>query len=288
MAVKLVTDSTADIDRKTRKELDITIIPLTIHFPDQSFVDGEVPLDLFYSKLEQSPVIPTSSQPSAGDIQVVFEHLVSEGHDILAIFLSSGISGTYDSALKARERVLAQHPQANIEVIDSLNTVMALGYPVIEMAKEALAGKPFNQIVDSAKELLRRVHFYFIPHSLEHLRKGGRIGSAAALIGSILDLKPVLYYDDTGITAVARKVRSMRGAIEHMIGIMENDYKAQGLEAVIVQHINNPALADDVAEMIQTRFGIKPPIVPVGPIVGLHAGPGTIGIAYCLTKQPAR
>ncbi|NMA54381.1 MAG: DegV family protein [Firmicutes bacterium] len=283
MAVKLVTDSTSDIDRQTQRKLGITVIPLTIHFPDESFIDGEVPLDHFYAKLEASPVIPTSSQPSAGDIQVVFERLVAKGHHILAIFLSSKISGTYESALTARQMVLEKYPQAKIEVLDSLNTVMALGYPVIETAKAALAGTSLSELTEQATCLLNRIRFYFIPHSLEHLRKGGRIGSAAALIGSVLDLKPVLYYAD-GLTAVAKKVRSMRGAIQHMLGIMEADYKAHGLEAVIVQHINNRPKAEKVAQFIRDKYTLTPPIVPVGPIVGLHAGPGTIGIAYCLAR----
>lgn len=284
MAVKIVTDSTSDIDKKTKLELDIAIIPLTVHFPDESFVDDDIPLDRFYSKLESSPVIPTSSQPSSGDIKLVFEGLVKEGHDVLAIFLSSKISGTYENALIAKDMVLEKYPDANIEIIDSLNTVMALGYQVIRTAQEAKAGKSFRQVTDLANELLKRIRFYFVPESLEHLRKGGRIGSAAALIGSILDLKPVLYYAD-GLTAVAKKVRSMRGAIKHMIAIMEADYKAHGLEAVIVQHINNLPRAKEVAETIKERYNLTSPIVPVGPIVGLHAGPGTIGIAYCLAAQ---
>ncbi|MGI6129247.1 MAG: DegV family protein [bacterium] len=284
MAVKIVTDSTSDIDEQTKQQLDITIIPLTIHFPDESFVEGEVPLDYFYSKLESSPVIPTSSQPSSGDIQVVFERLIKAGHDILAIFLSSKISGTYENALIAKEMVLEKYPQAKIEIIDSLNTVTALGYPVIETAKEAQAGKSLSVLTESAKKLLERVRFYFVPNSLEHLRKGGRIGSAAALIGSILDLKPVLYYAE-GLTAVAKKVRSMRGAIKHMIELMEADYKAHGLQAVIVQHINNLPKAEEVAQTIHEKYNITPLVVPVGPVVGLHAGPGTIGLMYCLAKK---
>ncbi|MGI6597088.1 MAG: DegV family protein [bacterium] len=284
MAVKLVTDSTSDIHRQTQRELDITVIPLTVHFPDESFVEGEVPLDYFYDKLDRSPVIPTSSQPSQGEIQAVFGRLLAAGHDILAIFLSSRISGTYETALGAKEAILKECPEAKIEIIDSLNTAMALGYPVIEAAKEAQTGKSLAEITKLARQSVERMRFYFIPATLEYLRKGGRIGSAAALVGSILDLKPILYYAN-GLTAVAKKVRSMRAAVQHMLGILEADSKAHGLQAVIVQHINNLNQAKEVAQTILDRYGLAAPIVAVGPVVGLHVGSGTIGIIYCLARN---
>ncbi len=169
-------------------------------------MEGHISLEYFYSKLEKSPPVipPTSSQPSSGDIQVVFERLIAQGHDIIAIFLSSKISGTYENALSARETILKQYPDAKIEIIDSLNTAMALGYPVIEIAREAQAGRPFEELTQYARQLIDRMRFYFVPATLEYLRKGGRIGSAAALVGSILDLKPVLYYAN-GLTAVAKR-----------------------------------------------------------------------------------
>ncbi|HHV08466.1 MAG TPA: DegV family protein [Firmicutes bacterium] len=284
MAIKIVTDSTSDIDREIQQKLDITIIPLTVHFPDESFVEGHISLEYFYSKLEKSPVIPTSSQPSSGDIQVVFERLIAQGHDIIAIFLSSKISGTYENALSARETILKQYPDAKIEIIDSLNTAMALGYPVIEIAREAQAGRPFEELTQYARQLIDRMRFYFVPATLEYLRKGGRIGSAAALVGSILDLKPVLYYAN-GLTAVAKKVRSMRGAVKHMLRILEADCQKHGLQAVIVQHINSLSKAKELAQTIKDKYNMAVSIVAVGPVVGLHVGPGTLGIMYCLARS---
>lgn len=284
MAVKIVTDSTSDIDSRTQQELDITIIPLTVHFPDESLEEGAVPLDYFYAKLDESPVIPTSSQPSQGEIQAVFERLITEGHDILAIFLSSKISGTYQTSLSAKEAILKKYPEAKIEIIDSLNTAMALGYPVIEAAKKAQVESSLAEITAFAQQIIEQMRFYFVPATLEYLRKGGRIGSAAALVGSILDLKPVLYYAD-GLTAVAKKVRSMRAAVHHMLSILETDFQTHGLQAVIVQHINSLSKAKEVAQTILDKYGLVAPIVAVGPVVGLHVGPGTIGIIYCLAHK---
>lgn len=284
MAVKIVTDSTSDIDKQIQQELDITVIPLTIHFPDESFIEGKVPLDYFYDKLDKSPVIPTSSLPSQGEIQAVFERLIAGGHDILANFLSSRISGTYKTALAAKEAVLKKYPEAKIEIIDSLNTAMALGYPVIEAAKKAQTEESLDKITEFIKQLNERMRFYFVPATLEYLRKGGRIGSAAALVGSILDLKPVLYYAN-GLTAVAKKVRSMRAAVQHMLGILEKDSQNHGLQAVIVQHINSLNQAKEVAQTLFDKYGLAAPIVAVGPVVGLHVGPGTIGIIYCLARK---
>ncbi len=283
MSVKLVTDSTADILRQTQKELDITVIPLSIHFPDESFIDGQVPTDYFYEKLAESPVIPTSSQPSRGEIQAIFEDLVIRRHDIVAVFLSSKISGTYETALAAKESVLRQYEGAKIAIIDSLNTAMAVGYPVMEAAREAREGKSFSDVYSIAQSLVERMRLYFIPATFEYMHKGGRIGGAAALIGSLLDIKPVLYFAE-GITSVAKKVRTMRRAIRHMLRLLDADSRAYGLKAVIVQHIDNLVQARTLARLIKERYGLVAPIVPVGPIVGLHGGPGTIAIVYCLEK----
>lgn len=284
MAVKLITDSTSDIDRQTQAQLDITVIPLSIHFPDESFIDGQIELDYFYQKLKSSPVIPTSSQPPQGKIQAAFEQLVAKGHDIVAIFLSSKISGTYETALAAKKAVLRKYSGAKIAIFDSLNTAMAVGYPVIEAAKQAQAGKSFTEIYNIAQHLLANMRLYFIPATFEYMHKGGRIGGAAALMGSILDIKPVLYFAD-GVTSVAKKVRTMRRAIRHMLGLLEADAQAHGLRAVIVQHISNLSQAQTLAKIIRKKYGLRPPIVPVGPIVGLHSGPGVIAVVYCLAKD---
>lgn len=281
MAIKVVTDSTANLDQETLKKLDIKVIPLTVHFPTESFKENEISCRCFYDKLAQSPVIPTSSQPSPGEIEDVFSDLVAAGDDVLGVFISSGVSGTYENAMSARQSILSRLPQAKIEIVDSLTTAMALGIVVLEAAREVQIGRSFSEVAATARHLVGRVHFNFIPVSLEYLRKGGRIGGATALIGSLLDIKPILYYNN-GKTAIRDKVRSTKAAISRMISLLERDYINTGLKYVIVQHINNLPGAREVAALVRERLGVEPRIVEVFPVVGMHVGPGSVGIIYCL------
>lgn len=141
MAVKLVTDSTAYIDQKTQKDLDIKIVHLSVHFPDESFDETMVPYDYFYQKIEKDKVIPTSSQPTLKEIYDAFKEIILRGEEVLGIFLSAKMSGTYDSALNAKQMLLEEYPKARIEVLDSKNNCMALGIQVIEAAMAAKSGK---------------------------------------------------------------------------------------------------------------------------------------------------
>jgi DegV family protein with EDD domain len=283
MTVKLVTDSTSYIDSALQKQLDLTVIPLSINFPDESFKETEVSPDYFYSKLNKSEVIPTSSQPSQGDIYTAFKEIIIQGHDVLGIFLSSDMSGTYHTALSAKEMLLQEYPEARIEVLDSRSNCMALGLPVIEAAKASQAGQPLEEVTLLARQIIARMHFYFIPATLEYLKKGGRIGGAAALIGSILNIKPILYVHK-GKTDLLERARGSRAAIERLYSLLDQAYQTHGLKEIVVQHINDLNKAREVAQTISLRYGKEVQIMPIGPVIGLHVGPGTIGIVFCTEK----
>ncbi|QGT99580.1 DegV family protein [Candidatus Syntrophocurvum alkaliphilum] len=283
MAIKVVTDSTSYIENSLIKELDITIVPLSVNFPDESFKENEVDHEYFYRKIKTTGIIPTSSQPSQGSIISIFENIVSNGNEIVAIFLSSDMSGTYETAISARDIVLEDYPHAKIEVLDGRTNSMALGLPVIEAARAALSGQKFDEIVDLAKYMIKRVHFYFAPETLEFLKKGGRIGGASALLGSILNIKPVLFVEN-GKTAVLKKARGSKAAIEAMLERLDNDYKTNGLKHILVHHINCHEKAKEIADKICDKYDFTVPVVPIGPVIGLHVGPGAIGIVYCTEK----
>jgi len=279
MSIKIVTDSTSYIDPAVRKEFDITIIPLSVHFPDESFKETEVDYEYFYNKIDKEGIIPTSSQPAQGEILEVFTNIVSQGHEVMAIFLSSDMSGTYHSSMAARETILQERPEAQIEILDSRTNSMAMGLIVLAAARLAQEGKFLAEVVEAARETMKRLKFYFVPAGLNYLKKGGRIGGAAALLGSILQIRPILFVKD-GQTAVFERVRGTRASIERMLNLLDNDIKAYGLRNVIVQHISCYDKAAELAQLIKTRYGLGVAVLPIGPVIGLHVGPGSLSIIY--------
>ncbi|MDR2035836.1 MAG: DegV family protein [Coriobacteriales bacterium] len=283
MKVKVITDSTSYIPADLREELGITEIPLSVSFPDEQFLETEVDYDYYYHKIETGGVIPTSSQPSSGEMVQRFRKILDQGHDILAIFLSSLMSGTHEAAMSAREQLLKEYPEAQITILDSKTNSMSLGYPVLEAARAAAKGLPLHQISEMASDLIQRMHFYFTPASLEYLKKGGRIGGAAALLGKVIKFRPILFVDN-GSANVFRVSRNFRGAIDEMMKVLDRDYHQRGIKEVIVHHINFPEKAHELGEMIKQRYGIAASILPIGPVVGMHVGPGTIGLVYCTER----
>ncbi len=284
MTVKLVTDSTSYIDPATQKKLDIQVVHLSVHFPDEHFDETTVAYDYFYKKIEKDGVIPTSSQPTLGEIYSVFKEIVSQGHEVLGIFLSSLMSGTYDSALSARKMVLEEFPQASIEIMDSKTNSMALGLQVIEAALAAQAGKPMDEVLKTAQHYRERVHFYFVPATLQYLIKGGRIGGASAIIGSLLHIRPILYVND-GMTDVYDRVRGTAKAVKRMLQVLEEDAKKYGLKHLLVHHINDEQHGQELAEKLSQLYNRPVQLLPLGPVIGCHVGPGTVSIVYTTEKQ---
>ena len=279
MTIKIVTDSTAYIEAAVQEQFNITIIPLSVSFSDETFKETDVEYDYFYNKIDKGGIIPTSSQPAQGEIEQVFTDIVSQGHEIIAIFISSEMSGTYQSALSARDRIMQVYPEAGIEILDSRTNCMAMGMIVLAAARAAQEGKSLAEAAQAALGTQKRVKFYFVPAGLEYLKKGGRIGGAAALLGSLLQIKPILYVQD-GKTAVLERARGSRAAIERMLTLLDNDNRTYGLRNVLVHHIGCPAKAEELAQRIETRYGLEAAVLPIGPVIGLHVGPGTLAIIY--------
>ena len=283
MGVKLVTDSTSYIPLDVQETLEISVIPLSVNFPDESFLETEVDYSYFYNKIESSGVIPTSSQPSVGDMEACFRRILDGGHDIVAIFISAQMSGTYEAAVGMREQLVKEYPDAGFAIYDSKTNCMSLGHPVVESAKAAKEGRSFDEVCELAVSLIARMHFYFTPATLDYLQKGGRIGGASALLGRVLKIRPVLFVDE-GSTNVYRKARGFQGAINEILKRMDSDIQDRGIAQIIVMHIHYQDKAEEIAQTIEERYGIAAPILPIGPVIGLHVGPGTIGIVYCTDR----
>ncbi len=279
MAVKLVTDSTSYIDQTTQAQLDIKLVHLSVNFPDESFDETTVAYDYFYQKIEKDGHIPTSSQPTLGAIYEAFKEIVKQGNEVLGIFLSAKMSGTYDSALSAKKMVLEEYPQASIEIMDSKTNSMALGLQVIEAAIAAQAGKLMDEVLETAHYYRERVHFYFVPATLQYLIKGGRIGGASAIIGSLLQIRPILYVND-GMTDVFDRVRGTAKAVKRMLQILEDDAKKYGLKHLLVHHINDEIRGQELADHLSQLYKRPVQLLPLGPVIGCHVGPGTVAIVY--------
>ncbi|MDP5275980.1 DegV family protein [Chengkuizengella axinellae] len=284
MAIRVVTDSTSYIPEKIQKQYDITVVPLSVTFEDESFKETDVSSEYFYNKLAKSNALPTSSQPSVHDLYSIFENLVKQNHDIVAIFISSEMSGAYSTALLASNMILEKHPNASIEIIDSGSTSMQLGFAALAAAKEAAVGNCIRDVVEAAINNMKRSRFIFIPETLEYLKKGGRIGSAKALLSSVLKIKPILTVSD-GKTNVIDKIRTKKRAVTKMTNVFYDNIKTFGLGDVIVHHIQNEEEAKSLAETIKEIAGKKVQICPIGPVVGTHVGPGAIGITYYTEKE---
>lgn len=283
MGVRVLTDSTSYINEKLADELGIRVISLNVKFEDKDFKETEIDNISFY-KMMEAKGIPISSQPAIGELYDVMEGAVKEGHSLLCIFLSSEMSGTYSAAHLVKKMILDEYEDAEIEIVDSRSNCMQLGFAAIEAAKTAKLGKTLEEVKAAAEENTLRSRFLFIPDNLEYLRKGGRIGGASALIGNFLKIIPILTVEE-GKTSVLTKVRTKKKAVMVMIDKMFEDIDIYGLGDVVIHHINCLNEAKELAEMVGRKLKKNIGICDIGPVIGLHVGPGAIGIAYYTIKN---
>lgn len=280
MGIKLVTDSTAYIPKELLDELDIKVASLNVVINNESKREVEVSNETFYIEMDKSNEIPTSSQPSIEEVKSIFEEVIKNGDEVVAVFLSSKMSGTFSSAHLIKEMILEENENAKITIIDSKSNCMQMGYAVIEGARAAKKGKAIGEVVERINHVIDNSRFVFIPDTLKYLKKGGRIGGAASLVGTILQIKPILTVKD-GETTVYDKVRTKKKAIDTMIAALLKDIEGKELGEVAVHHINCVEEGNELAEKLKEVLKIENVIVQsIGPIIGLHVGPGSIGIAY--------
>jgi DegV family protein with EDD domain len=278
--ILVVTDSACDLRPEQTEELGIRVVPLTIRFGDEELVDREqLSPKEFWDRVVTGPVIPQTAAPSPGAFQEVFESAAGSDFDgVVCINLSSRVSATYQAARTAADAVSGD---IRVEVIDSLTLTMGLGLLVIEASSMAAAGSSLDEVVAGVNDARERVHVYGVVGGLDFLRKGGRIGGASHLVGSLLSIKPVLDVRD-GAVEVDSKQRTQARALRYLA--------SKALEAGPLDRL---ALADglcpetqEVAEMLRDVDTQHPLEVSVlGPVVGSHAGPGTVGLCYIQARK---
>ena len=279
MAIKIVTDSTSYIPEEFINKYDISVVSLNVIMNGESIREVDLDNETFYSKMEESTEIPSSSQPSPDEIYNTFENIIKECNSIVGIFISSDMSGTVSSANLIKNMLLEKYPTAHIEIVDSRSNCMQMGYVAIEAAKAAAAGKSMEEVIDVCTSVINNSRFLFTPDTLDYLKKGGRIGGASALLGTLFQIKPILTVCD-GKTTVFTKVRTKKKAVDTLVTTLVNDLQGKELGGVIVHHINCQDEGLSLAAKIKKQLGVDVQIDTIGPIIGLHVGPGSIGVAY--------
>jgi DegV family protein with EDD domain len=278
--VAIVTDSTAYLPEHCLQQYNISVTPLSVIWEDQVYMDGVdiLPAD-FYTRLAASKVIPTTSQVMPAVLKLTFESLLLRSYDVLGIFLSSRLSSTVQSAIQAR-RMLPRYAAENIAIVDSLWTTMAMGWPVLSAARAAETGASLAECQKVAEDACVNSGVLFVVGTLEFLRRGGRIGGAQALLGTLLNIKPVLEMRDGTIEAVER-VRTKQKAVQRMLEIVAERIQGKTNIRLAVTHSN---AEPEAASLLETARAILKPIetmsCPLSPVIGTHVGPGTIALNY--------
>jgi len=274
MAVKVVTDSLSDITSDIAQGLGITVVPLTVSFGRESFLDRiTLTTDEFYYRLAHDANWPITTQPSPGDFVNVFNKLAQETDEILVITLSTKLSGTYQSALQAKSLV---EKECRIEVIDSLTVAMGLGLIVIAAAKAAQAGANLDEVADLVRRAIPRSHLIAYFDTLKYLAKGGRIGKAQGLLGAMLSVKPILTVKDGEMSPLTR-VRSRAAGMDYLY---TSAASFSHIEELAVEHATTLDDADRLVERLSSLFP-KERIYrsTVSPVVGTYAGPGVLSVS---------
>ena len=274
MAVAVVTDSTHYLPHALLADLGVREVSLYVGWDGSLRREAEIDdLGAFYDELRPAATVPTTSQPSIGDVLAVYEPLIADGHDVVSIHLSAGLSGTVGAALQARAST--ERPE-RIEVVDSEIGCGGLGLAVLAAARAASDGASREEVAEAARRAGEGLRMWFCVDTLEYLRRGGRVGAAQSWIGGALKIKPILALERE-ITPIER-VRTAGRAFERMTEYMEALQEA-GRDAWAIQHIRAEEQAERLADRGRALFGTEPLFVSeVGPVIGAHVGPGLLGV----------
>lgn len=283
--VRIVTDSTCDLPEEVRRDLGVEMVPLKVHFGEEVYLDQvSITPQEFYGKLETSPELPKTSQPSPMDFVKVYERLGEdpETESIVSIHLSSELSGTYQSAFMASQMV--KDKGIDVTVADSRMASAMVGAQVVAAAKAAGAGRSKEEIVQLLELAKNEIRVVFVVDTLEYLRKNGRIGRAASLIGGLLRIKPVLTITD-GVVAPLEKLRGSSRVLSRMVELISERLATGDPQIVYVMNASCPDRAAEFEAKLAQAIAVKTLMhTSIGPVIGSHVGPGTLAVAWHSTN----
>ncbi len=271
--IAIVTDSTADLTPELVRELDVTVVPLHVIFGDVSYREGvDITTEEFYERLVKSRPLPTTSAPSVGDFQEVYERLLKEVDSIVSIHIGAKLSATVQAAQTARQSLAKPE---RVEVVDSQAASFATGFAIMEAVEAARAGAKLSEVKAAAERAVHRTHVLFMLDTLEYLRRGGRIGRARAYLGTLLSVKPILTLRD-GEVYPEERVRTRPRGLERII---QSVIRHQNVKRAFVGHSTTPDEAESIRQRLAMAFpNVEVHLIRLGPVLGTHAGPGIVGV----------
>lgn len=281
---RIVSDSTTDLTPELIQELDVQVIPLCYIMEGKTYHNipggGEMTDREFYAKLRAGSM-STTTQVNSEEFLHVFTPLLEAGQDVLYIAFSSGLSGTYQSAVLAREELKQRFPDRRLEVFDSLCASMGEGLLVYHAAKLRNAGKSLDEVLAWLKGNVLNVCHWFTVDDLNHLKRGGRVSTATALVGTMLGIKPVLHVDDEGHLIPVSKVRGRKQSLDALVRRMEDTVLDPGNQMVFISHGDCLEDAQYVERQIREKLGVQQVKLGfIGPVIGAHSGPGTVALFF--------
>ena len=287
--IRIVTDSTASIPQDLASANGIETLSLFINYKGVEYKDATMDIDAFYQDIyHMVDDIPTSSQPAQGRIEELFKRVAEAGDELVGVFMSSRMSGTLNAALQAARSVASSYADFRFRIVDSMSNSFDEAWSVLAAAAARTKGCTLEQCGEAAAMAAASSRFLFTPESLRFLKAGGRIGNGAALLGTLMKIRPIFTVTD-GETMTFAKVRTHKKAVETIVEKFKSDIDEFGLRNVVVHYIGLPDEAMKWArEVIEPLCGRPVSVIPVSPVIGLHVGPA-VGVAYeCEKPLPGR
>jgi DegV family protein with EDD domain len=275
--IAVVTDSSAYMPDAALSGLDVVVIPLWLIWDNKNMRDGiDIQPAEFYRRLKAADELPTTAQPTVKEFKDLFKELAGRVDAIVAVLASSKLSGTVASAEGAKKEL----PDIPIRVIDSLSSSMGMGFIVLAAARAAAEGKSLDDVVRTAESMRDKAQLLFFVDTLEYLHKGGRISGGKRLLGTALQIKPLLQFKDGMIQPLAQ-ARTKRKAIDQLLNIVEERLGGRKMKEAAIVDIENPEGGEELKGMVVERFNPSSIVrAGVSPVVGTHVGPGALGIAF--------
>ena len=276
MAIKIITDSTSDISMALQEKLGIDIVPLSVLFGDKRYVEGiELKNAQFYDMLSKADKLPTTSQVNPDGFFDLYKDYTEAGHDVIGIFISSKLSGTYQSAVIAKDMVGSD----NIYNIDSKSATFGLAFLVYEAIRLRDKGIAADEIYERLNALRDKMKFLAVVDTLKYLKMGGRLSSSAAILGGMLHVKPLVSVIDGEVKSVGKE-RGQKAAFANILETMKKN-PPDTQYTTVLGHSNAPEIMQSFIDFISAEVDMEPKsVVDIGCVIGTHAGPGCVGLAY--------